>query len=77
MNQLLQWQSKQQQSFSIINSKKTRDIDLLIICTQNPDYRLPTTACIVQNKLDLKNSCIAFDINLGCSGFIYSIAVAG
>jgi 3-oxoacyl-[acyl-carrier-protein] synthase III len=53
------------------------EIDLLIVCTQNPDYRLPTTACIVQDKLKLKTTCIAFDINLGCSGFIYSMAVAG
>lgn len=52
-------------------------IDLLIICTQNPDYKLPTTACILQDKLGLKNSCIAFDINLGCSGFIYSFVTAG
>jgi 3-oxoacyl-[acyl-carrier-protein] synthase III len=53
------------------------EIDLLILCTQNPDYKLPTTACIVQNNLGLKKSCMAFDINLGCSGFIYSLAVAG
>lgn len=52
------------------------DIDLLIVCTQNPDYKLPTTACILQNKLGLKTSCLAFDINLGCSGFIYSLIVA-
>ncbi len=52
-------------------------IDLLIICTQNPDYKLPTTACIVQNNLHLKTSCIAFDINLGCSGFIYTLVTAG
>ena len=52
-------------------------IDLLILCTQNPDYKLPTTACIVQNNLKLKTSSIAFDVNLGCSGFIYSLAIAG
>jgi 3-oxoacyl-[acyl-carrier-protein] synthase III len=52
-------------------------IDILIICTQNPDYKLPTTACIVQNNLKLRTSCLAFDINLGCSGFIYSLAIAG
>lgn len=52
-------------------------IDLLLLCTQNPDYRLPTTACIVQEKLHLKKSCIAFDINLGCSGFTYSLPIAG
>jgi 3-oxoacyl-[acyl-carrier-protein] synthase III len=52
-------------------------IDLLIICTQNPDYKLPTTACIIQNQLKLKTSCMAFDVNLGCSGFVYSLAIAG
>jgi len=52
-------------------------IDLLIVCTQNPDYKLPTTACILQHKLKLSRSCMAFDINLGCSGFVYSLVVAG
>lgn len=59
--------------------KKVRrdDIDLLLVCTQNPDYRLPTTACIIQDKMGLKKSCVAFDINLGCSGFVYSVVIAG
>jgi len=52
------------------------DIDILLVCTQNPDYKLPTTACIVQHKLGLKTSCMSFDINLGCSGYIYSLVVA-
>jgi 3-oxoacyl-[acyl-carrier-protein] synthase-3 len=59
------------------NSVKLDSVDLLILCTQNPDYKLPTTACIVQNNLKLKTSGIAFDINLGCSGFIYSLVIAG
>lgn len=53
------------------------DIGLLMICTQNPDYRLPTTACIVQHRLRLNTGCIAFDINLGCSGFTYGLCIAG
>lgn len=53
------------------------DIGLLIVCTQNPDYRLPTTACIVQDRLGLAKSTMAFDINLGCSGFTYSLEIAG
>jgi 3-oxoacyl-[acyl-carrier-protein] synthase-3 len=53
------------------------DIGLLMICTQNPDYRLPTTACIVQHRLRLGTACIAFDINLGCSGFTYGLCIAG
>lgn len=52
-------------------------IEVLIVCTQNPDFRLPTTACIVQERLGLKTSCIAFDVNLGCSGFVYSMVIAG
>jgi 3-oxoacyl-[acyl-carrier-protein] synthase-3 len=52
------------------------EIGLLILCTQNPDYRLPTTANIVQAKLGLPNSTIAFDINQGCSGFVYGLAIA-
>jgi len=52
------------------------DIDLLILVTQSADYVLPTSACILQNKLGLSKECMAFDINLGCSGFIYALSVA-
>ncbi len=55
----------------------TADIDFLIFVTQSPDYILPTSACILQNKLKLKKTCIAFDVNLGCSGFVYGLAVGG
>ena len=51
-------------------------IDYLILCTQSPDYYLPTTACILQDKLGLPNSCGAFDYNLGCSGYIYGLSIA-
>ena len=54
---------------------KKEDVDLLIICTQNPDYKLPNTASIVQDKLGLPNTLASFDISQGCSGFIYSLAV--
>lgn len=53
-----------------------KDIDFVILCTQSPDYLLPTSACILQSKLGLKNSVGAFDYNLGCSGFIYGLAMA-
>lgn len=53
------------------------DIDLLVLCTQNPDYRLPTTACLVQESVGLRKDCACFDINLGCSGFVYSLRIAG
>ncbi len=59
------------------NEIDKNSIDLVLICTQNPDYRLPTTACILQSKLGLKKSCLAFDVNLGCSGFVYSVVIAG
>src|SRR5437588_1838714 len=51
-------------------------IDFLILITQMPDYFMPTTACLVQDRLGLRTSCGAIDINLGCSGFIYGLAVA-
>lgn len=55
---------------------KKEAVDLLIVCTQNPDYKLPNTASIVQDKLGLPNSIASFDLNQGCSGFIYSLAAA-
>jgi 3-oxoacyl-[acyl-carrier-protein] synthase III len=51
-------------------------IDFLLLCTQSPDYFLPTTACIVQHKLSLPTSAGALDFNLGCSGFVYGLALA-
>lgn len=52
------------------------DIDFLLLCTQSPDYFLPTTACLVQERLKLRTSCGAIDINQGCSGFVYGLALA-
>lgn len=52
------------------------EIDFLIFVTQSPDYFLPTTACIIQDKLRLRKQSGAFDLNLGCSGFIYGLAVS-
>ena len=51
-------------------------IDFLIFCTQSPDYFLPATACTVQARLGLRTSCGALDINQGCSGFVYGLALA-
>lgn len=48
-------------------------IDHLVVVTQSPDYKVPATACILQQKLGLKHTCSAFDINLGCSGYTYGI----
>ena len=52
------------------------DIDFLMLCTQSSDYLLPSTACILQNKLGIPTSSGAFDYNLGCSGCIYGLALA-
>ena len=52
------------------------DVDYLLLCTQSPDYYLPTTACILQDRLGLSNECGAVDINLGCSGYIYGLSIA-
>lgn len=51
-------------------------IDYLIFCTQSPDYILPTTACLIQDRLNLSINIGAIDISLGCSGFIYGISLA-
>ncbi len=51
-------------------------VDFVLVCTQSPDYFLPSTACIVQDRLGLKKSCGAFDFNLGCSGYEYGLATA-
>ena len=52
------------------------DIGACIFVSQSPDYMLPTSACIAQNELGLDTDVAAFDINLGCSGFIYALSVA-
>jgi 3-oxoacyl-[acyl-carrier-protein] synthase-3 len=51
-------------------------IDFLLFCTQSPDYPLPTTACLLQDRLKLPTSIGALDFNLGCSGFVYGLSVA-
>jgi 3-oxoacyl-[acyl-carrier-protein] synthase-3 len=52
------------------------DIDYILLCTQSPDYVLPTTACLVQTRLGLSTSCGALDFNLGCSGYVYGLSLA-
>lgn len=51
-------------------------VDYIIVCTQSPDFYLPTTACIVQDNLGLSTDVGALDVNLGCSGYIYSLGMA-
>lgn len=54
---------------------KNLDIDFIILCTQTSDYKLPTSACILQDRLGLSKSVGALDINLGCSGYVYGLGV--
>lgn len=51
-------------------------IDAVLFISQTPDYRLPATACYLQDRLGIRPGVIAFDINLGCSGYPYGLAVA-
>lgn len=52
------------------------EIDFLLLCTQSPDHFLPTTACLLQNRLGLGKHIGAIDFNLGCSGFVYGLFLA-
>ena len=52
------------------------EIDFVLLCTQTPDYPLPTTSCLVQDRLGLRTGCGAIDFNLGCSGYVYGLALA-
>lgn len=58
------------------NGIEKNAIDYLILCTQSPDYYLPTTACLLQDRLGLPTSIGAVDYNLGCSGYIYGLGLA-
>lgn len=60
----------------VLQDYDRKKIDFLLFCTQSPDYYLPTGACILQDKLRLRTDIGAFDYNLGCSGFIYGLAMA-
>jgi 3-oxoacyl-[acyl-carrier-protein] synthase-3 len=51
-------------------------IDVLIFISQTADYRMPATSIILQDRLGLPKTCAAFDINLGCSGYVYGLSLA-
>ena len=53
-----------------------KSIDFILFCTQSPDYFLPASACIIQDKLNIPTSCGALDFNQGCSGFVFGLSVA-
>jgi len=58
------------------NQIDRNSIDFILLCTQTPDYALPTTACLVQDRLRLPTTTGALDFNLGCSGFVYGLSLA-
>ncbi len=51
------------------------EIDVLIFVSQSPDYFLPATAVVLQDRLGLSKSTLAFDVNLGCSGYVYGLSI--
>ena len=53
-----------------------KNIDFLLYCTQSPDYLLPSTACILQDRLGLPKHCGALDFDLGCSGYVYGLGMS-
>lgn len=61
-----------------LDYKKVRaeDVGVLVFVTQTPDYICPATACVLQKRLGLSESCMAFDVNQGCSGLVYGLNIA-
>ncbi len=53
------------------------EVGILVFVTQTADYSIPATACVLQMRLGLPKESIAFDVNLGCSGFVYGLSIAG
>lgn len=68
------------EAFQSLNTKRpisSGDIDCVIVCTQNPDgHGIPHTSALIHGALDLADSCAAFDIGLGCSGYVYGLGIA-
>ncbi len=58
------------------NNINRDEIDMLIFISQTPDYRMPATSVLLQHRLNLPQSCVAFDVSLGCSAFIYGLTIA-
>jgi len=57
-------------------SVRPEEIDFVLLCTQTPDFALPTTACLLQHRLGIPRSAGALDFNLGCSGYVYGLSLA-
>lgn len=58
------------------NDIKPTDVDFLIFCTQSPDYFMPSTSCVIQDRLGIPTTAGAFGYDLGCSGYVYGLAIA-
>jgi 3-oxoacyl-[acyl-carrier-protein] synthase-3 len=58
------------------NGLEPDEVDALIFVSQTPDYRMPASSVILQDRLGLPKSTLAFDMNLGCSAFVYGLSVA-
>ena len=61
----------------LLNDLKCKnEIDLVLFVSQSPDYFLPATSIILQNRLGIPTNALAFDVNLGCSGYVYGLSIA-
>lgn len=56
--------------------KRPEDVDLIIVGTSTPDLVFPSTACLLQNNLGIRNGGAAFDVQAACSGFVFALSVA-
>ena len=63
-------------SEKVLNDANRNKIDGLIYVTQSPESTIPTTACLLHERLGLAENCLAFDLNQGCSGFVYGLSMA-
>lgn len=59
----------------VLKNYKRSNIDYLLLCTQSPEYHLPASACILQDRLGLEKKIGALDFNQGCSGFVYGLSL--
>ena len=62
---------------AVLKHKKvqSKNVGLLVFVTQTPDYFVPATACVLHKRLKLSESCMAFDVNQGCSGMVYGLNI--
>lgn len=58
------------------NGVMPQSIDFILFCTQSPDYFMPSTACVIQDRLGVPTTAGALDYDLGCSGYVYGLAIA-